>query len=77
MKSQEIKPLSLAKEGEKVRIVRINAGHNLNSRLSSMGLLPSVEITVINNGHPGPVIVNVKNSKIMLGRGMAHKIMVV
>jgi len=77
MKSQELKPLSLVKAGQRVRIVRVDAGQNLNSRLSSMGIIPTVELTVINNAYPGPIIVNVKNSKVMLGRGMAHKIMVI
>jgi Fe2+ transport system protein FeoA len=35
-----------------------------------------VEITVISNGHPGPFVVSVKGSRMMLGRGMADKIMV-
>jgi Fe2+ transport system protein FeoA len=38
--------------------------------------LANVEITVINNGHPGPFVVSVKGSRMMLGRGMADKIMV-
>jgi Fe2+ transport system protein FeoA len=35
-----------------------------------------VEITVVNNSHPGPFVISVKGSKMMLGRGMADKIMV-
>jgi ferrous iron transport protein A len=59
-----------------VRLASIEAGRGLNSRLASMGLVPNVKITVINNGHPGPFIINVKGTRMMLGRGMAHKIMV-
>jgi len=66
----------MVKAGEKVRLVSINAGRGLNTRLASMGLLPNVEITVVNNSHPGPFVISVKGSKMMLGRGMAHKIMV-
>jgi len=69
-------PLSMVRAGEKARLVSVNAGQGLNSRLASMGLVPNVEITVVNNGHPGPFVVNVKGTKMMLGRGMAHKIMV-
>ena len=76
MELEDIKPLSMTKAGEKVRLARIDAGRGLNSRLASMGLLPNVEITVVNNGHPGPFVINVKGSKMMLGRGVAHKIMV-
>ena len=70
-------PLSMVKTGEKVRLVYINAGQNLNNRLTAMGLLPNVEITVVSNTHPGPFVISVKDSKMILGRGMAHKIMVI
>ena len=69
-------PLSMVKTGETVKLVSINAGRGLNSRLASMGLLPNVEITVVSNGHPGPFVISVKDSKMMLGRGIAHKIVV-
>jgi len=62
--------------GETVKLVSINAGQGLNSRLASMGLVPNVEITVVNNDHPGPFVISVRNSKMMLGRGITHKIMV-
>jgi len=70
-------PLSMVKTGEKVRLVYINAGQNLNNRLTAMGLLPNVEITVVSNTHPGPFVISVKDSKMILGRGMAHKIIVI
>ena len=41
-----------------------------------MGLVSNVEISVVSNAHPGPFVINVKGSKVMLGRGMANKIMV-
>jgi Fe2+ transport system protein FeoA len=73
---KSIKPLSKIRSGEKVRLAGIEAGRGLNSRLAAMGLVPSAEIIVVSNGHPGPFVIIVKGSKIMLGRGMAHKIMV-
>jgi ferrous iron transport protein A len=77
MENKQPKPLSTVKEGQKVRLVSVNAGRGLNSRLTAMGLVPDVEITVVNNSHPGPFVISVKDSKMMLGRGMAQKIMVV
>ena len=62
--------------GETVRLVKVNAGRGLNSRLAAMGLVANTELTVLSNSHPGPFVVTVKDSKVMLGRGMAHKIMV-
>jgi len=62
--------------GETVKVAKVNAGRGLNSRLAAMGLVPNTELTVVSNNHPGPFVVTVKESKVMLGRGMAHKIMV-
>ena len=62
--------------GETVRLVKVDAGRGLNSRLAAMGLVANTELTVVSNSHPGPFVVIVKDSKVMLGRGMAHKIMV-
>ena len=73
----QVIPLSEVKEGRTVRVDSINAGRGLNSRLASMGLVANVEISVVRNGHPGPFVVNVRNSKMVLGRGVAHKIMVI
>ena len=76
MEWNKVKPLSTIRAGQIVKLAGIEAGRGLNSRLAAMGLLPNVEITVINNGHPGPFIISVKGSRMMLGRGMADKIMV-
>lgn len=77
MEQKKARPLSKVRAGETVKLVGIKAGRGLNSRLASMGLVPNVKITVVNNSQPGPFVISVKNSKMMLGRGMAHKIMVV
>ena len=72
-----LRPLSSVQAGERVRIARIRAEcRGLANRLASMGLMVNVEITVVNNGHPGPFVVGVRESKVVLGRGMADKIMV-
>ena len=76
MEQKQIRSLSKVRAGETVKIARIEAGRGLNSRLASMGLVPNVQITVVKNTHPGPFVISIKNSKVMLGRGMAHKIMV-
>ena len=62
--------------GTSVRITRIDAGSGLKNRLAAMGLLTNVEIHVLRNDRAGQIIVNVKHSKVILGRGMSHKIFV-
>ncbi len=76
MEQKKARPLSKVQAGETVKLVGIKAGRDLNSRLASMGLVPNVKIKVVSNSQPGPFVISVKNSKMMLGRGMAHKIMV-
>nr|HID59993.1 ferrous iron transport protein A [Desulfobacterales bacterium] len=67
-------PLSMVKVGKRVRILAVNAGRRLQMRLASMGLVPGVEIEVISNNFRGPFIVAVNDLRLVLGRGMAHKI---
>ena len=76
MEQPPVKLLSEVGAGKTVRISSVEAAYGLRGRLAAMGLLPNQRITVIKNGRPGPLVVNVKGSRVVLGRGMAHKIMV-
>lgn len=64
------------KTGQKVKLIRVDAGEGLKSRLAALGMVPNVQITIINKGRPGPFVVSFKGSRIALGRGMTEKIMV-
>ncbi len=70
------RPLSTVTTGDTVRLVRVGAGRGLNSRLASMGFVPNVEIRVVSNSHPGPFVVVIKDVKMVLGRGVAQKILI-
>ena len=74
--NQQVRSLSAVRPGQTVQVVRVDAGRGLNTRLMSMGLMPNVNITVLSNSQPGPFVISVKGSKVVLGRGMAHKIVV-
>jgi len=76
METDQLRPLSMVKQGQTVKVARIAAGRGLNIRLASMGILPNVQLTVIRNSQAGPFVISIKNSRMMLGRGVAHKIMV-
>jgi Fe2+ transport system protein FeoA len=56
MEQNQVRPLSTVTTGTTVRIVRVQAGRGLNSRLASMGFVPDVKIRVVSNGHPGPFV---------------------
>ena len=69
-------PLSRVPQGARVRLIRVDAGLGLRSRLSAMGLVPGVEMLVVTNRGAGPAVVEVKGTRLALGRGMALKILV-
>lgn len=69
-------PLSFVRAGSRVGLVGVRAGRGLARRLAEMGFLPGEEIEVVSNGVPGPLVVLVKGSRLVLGRGMAEKILV-
>ena len=70
-------PLSMATQGEIVQVVVVRAGWGLQRRLAEMGLNPGVKIRVLNSQRPGPVVIDVRGSRLALGQGVAHKIMVI
>jgi len=73
---QDKKPLDTIPPGATVRIVMVDAGSGLKNRLAAMGLLTNGLIRVVRNDRAGQIIVQVKESKVILGRGMSHKIFV-
>lgn len=66
-------PLSSLGVGDAGCLLRIVAGRRLRRRLAELGLTPGVEMTVLQNAG-GPVLVCVRNSRLALGREMAHKL---
>lgn len=68
-------PLSMTAPGQSVQLVNIDAGHKLRRRLTELGLTPGVELQVMQD-QGGPMLVAVRGTRLALGRGMAHKIMV-
>lgn len=75
-------PLTFLSVGSKGKITRIRGGRGLVRRLNDMGLTHDSEVTVIcshsshNHGHGGPLVIEVKDSRIAFGRCVAAKIMV-
>lgn len=69
-------PLSMATPGQDVCLVEIRGGMRLRQRLADLGLNLGMTVRVMNGAHHGPLIVAVKDSRLAIGRGMAHKIIV-
>ena len=68
--------LAMAGENENLKIVQVWHGGIFKKKLSEMGLYKDSQIKVIKNDIPGPLIVDVKGSRLIIGRGQAQKIMV-
>jgi ferrous iron transport protein A len=69
-------PLCMAGRGMVVRVVGIRAGGGLTRKLADMGLVPGEEIRLVNCQGAGPVLIDLKGSRLALGRGMAMKVIV-
>ena len=68
--------LSMVDPGKEVTLVDINGGRGVRSKLYSMGLVPGVKLTVLNRNNVGPIMVRVRDSRLVIGFGMAQKIIV-
>lgn len=68
-------PLPLAGEGVAVRMVGVNGGQRAAHRLAELGLTTGATLTVLrDNG--GTLIVAVGDTRLALGAGVAHTILV-
>lgn len=69
-------PLSMANEGEQLRIVMHKGGMGLDRRLTSLGLHIDTKVEILQR-LGGSLVVAANDIRFALGSGMAQKIMVV
>jgi len=69
-------PLILAPEGSEVRVIDVRAGKGVVARLLELGITPSSTLRVLKTFGSGPILLDVKGSRIALSRGIAMKIFV-
>ncbi len=69
-------PLAMVGAGRKVKLLALHTGRECAARLAAMGLVPGAEIEVLRNASRGPFMVSVKGSRVVLGRGVAQRVMV-
>ena len=68
--------LSSAEVGKSYVLLTLVGGANFREKISSMGLNTGVTFRVIANSGHGPVGLEVRNTRLGIGRGMADKIRV-
>jgi Fe2+ transport system protein FeoA len=65
-----------ARVGSHYKIVEIDGGCEVQTRLASMGILPGQIIRILKSGNFGPTMICVKGARVALGAGVGYKIMV-
>lgn len=73
---ENIIALTSVKEGKSAELVGVEGGSQLNRRLADMGLIKGVRVKVLNCHGRGPCVVRLGDSRLILGYGMAHRVMV-
>ena len=73
-RGDELMPLTMIDEGTPYTIQRIG-GKEIRRFLENLGFVPGAVVTVVSKAG-GNVIVNIKESRVAIGKDMANKIMV-
>lgn len=68
-------PLAVAREGERVRVARLLGGRGMALRLTELGLNVGSEVRVLHR-QGGQVVVLRGETRLALGAGIAHKVLV-
>ena len=71
-----VRPMSLLRAGEEAVVVEIRGGRGLQGRLTSMGLTPGKKVRMVNSSFGGPAVVAVGDTRLALGRGQLHRVLV-
>ena len=71
-----MKPLLYLPEYSSGVIVGMYGGRGLMKRLIDMGLTQGTRVHVLKSSGPGPMLIEVRGSRLALGRGVAMKIMI-
>jgi ferrous iron transport protein A len=69
-------PLAFLSEGEECNIVEVRGGRGLVQHLFDMGFTPSTRVRVLKSNPPGPMLVEIRDSRVALGKGITIKIIV-
>ena len=68
-------PLTFAKEGEAASIKKVGGKEDIRQFLENLGFVVGAAVTVISTSG-GNLIVNIKDSRVAIGKDMASRIIV-
>ncbi len=69
-------PLERATIGQEVILAEIRGGKRFQHRMAEMGLAPGSRFRILNKSNPGPCIVAIKETRMVIGHGMMHRVYV-
>jgi len=69
-------PLKSVQSGKEVILQDIDWGMRLRKKLEDMGLTPGVKFKVVSGKEFGPCIIEVRGTRLALGRNIVSKIQV-
>ncbi len=69
-------PLDTLPSRQRGFVRSLGGGHTFVSRLAALGFTPGAPIAIVQNRGRGPMIVLVRDCRIALGRGEAHRVLV-
>ena len=67
-------PLDMYHKGTTVTIIEVRGGRGIIQRLKEMGIGAGETVRILKNHRPGGLVLEVMDSKLCIGRGVAHKI---
>jgi ferrous iron transport protein A len=70
-------PLYQIASGQTVAVSGLAGSQEDKRHLSDMGLTPGTQIRLVENHHPGPVLIDLRGSRLVLGHDQAEQVMVV
>lgn len=77
MSEGKIVTLRQMQSGQSGKVAQVQGGHGLFNRLNALGIRPNKRITKVSSMlMRGPVTIQLDNTKIAIGFGMANKIIV-
>ncbi len=68
--------LRYAPKGIPMEIVTLNGGKHMHQKLTAMGLTHHAVVRVLRGGGSGPMVVEIRGSRVGLGQGISSRIMV-
>ncbi len=78
MEKTETKVIQLlhAPKNTPMEIVSLDGGKHMHQKLTAMGLTHHAVVRVLRGGENGPMVVEIRGSRVGLGQGISSKIMV-